>query len=67
MLKDYSVVVERALEWGDMDAFQHVNNIIYFRFFNRIIFMIPIVVLLLYYYNLLRQLSFFQRKQMNLL
>lgn len=33
MLEEFSVKVERALEWGDMDAFNHVNNIIYFRFF----------------------------------
>lgn len=33
MLKEYSVVVEQALQWAEMDAFQHVNNIVYFRFF----------------------------------
>ncbi len=33
MLKEYSVVIEQALQWAEMDAFQHVNNIIYFRFF----------------------------------
>lgn len=33
MLKEYPVTVERNLEWGDMDAYSHVNNIIYFRFF----------------------------------
>ena len=32
-LSDYPVTVERNLEWGDMDAMGHVNNIIYFRFF----------------------------------
>jgi acyl-CoA thioester hydrolase len=32
-LEEYPVVVERNLEWGDMDAMGHVNNIIYFRLF----------------------------------
>lgn len=30
---DYPVTVERPVAWGDMDAFGHVNNIRYFRFF----------------------------------
>lgn len=33
MLEEYPVTVERNLEWGDMDAFNHVNNTVYFRFF----------------------------------
>jgi len=33
LLNEYQVVVERQIEWGDMDAFQHVNNVVYFRFF----------------------------------
>ena len=32
-LKDYPVVIEVPVAWGDMDAFQHVNNTVYFRFF----------------------------------
>ena len=28
-----SVVVEFPVGWGDMDAFQHVNNTVYFRWF----------------------------------
>ena len=32
-LEDYPIVVERAVRWGDMDAFQHVNNVEYFRYF----------------------------------
>jgi len=31
--KEYPVTVERKLEWGDMDAMGHVNNIVYFRFY----------------------------------
>ncbi len=33
VLKEFSVVVEQALRWGDMDAFKHLNNTVYFRFF----------------------------------
>jgi len=33
ILKDYSVVIEIPIAWGDMDAFQHVNNIMYFKYF----------------------------------
>jgi len=29
----YPVVVEQAVIWGDMDAYQHVNNVVYFRYF----------------------------------
>ena len=27
------VIVEIPVAWGEMDAFQHVNNIVYFRYF----------------------------------
>lgn len=33
LLKDYPVVIETPVAWGEMDAFQHVNNIVYFRYF----------------------------------
>ena len=29
----YPVVIEIPIAWGEMDAFQHVNNIVYFRYF----------------------------------
>ncbi len=29
----YQVVISQEIHWGDMDAFQHVNNKVYFRFF----------------------------------
>ncbi len=32
-LKDYPVVVECPVAWGEMDSFGHVNNIVYFRYF----------------------------------
>ena len=33
VLKSFSVVVEQAVVWGDMDAYRHVNNVVYFRYF----------------------------------
>jgi acyl-CoA thioester hydrolase len=33
LLKDYSVVLEIPVAWGEMDSFQHVNNTVYFRYF----------------------------------
>lgn len=32
-LAAYPVVVEVPVAWGEMDAFGHVNNIVYFRYF----------------------------------
>ena len=29
----YPVVIEIPVAWGEMDAFQHLNNIVYFRYF----------------------------------
>lgn len=31
--KEYPIIVERPVAWGDMDAFGHVNNVRYFSFF----------------------------------
>ncbi len=33
LLKVYPVVVELPVAWGEMDALRHVNNIVYFRYF----------------------------------
>jgi acyl-CoA thioester hydrolase len=33
LLDSYPVVIEIPIAWGDMDAFQHVNNVVYFRYF----------------------------------
>lgn len=33
LLTGYPVVIEQVVDWGDMDAFQHVNNVVYFRYF----------------------------------
>jgi acyl-CoA thioester hydrolase len=41
-LKPYPVQVTEEIIWGDMDAFQHVNNTVYFRYFEsaRMAFMV---------------------------
>lgn len=36
LLKDFPVVIEIPVVWGEMDAFQHVNNIVYFRYFESV-------------------------------
>ena len=33
LLEAYPVVIEVPVAWGEMDSLQHVNNIIYFRYF----------------------------------
>ena len=33
LLKDFTFMVDLNIEWGDMDALQHVNNIEYFKYF----------------------------------
>lgn len=32
-LDGYPVVIEQAVAWGDMDALRHVNNAVYFKYF----------------------------------
>ncbi|MFP4391414.1 MAG: acyl-CoA thioesterase [Desulfohalobiaceae bacterium] len=32
-LQDFTIRIELPVLWGDMDAFQHVNNIRFFRYF----------------------------------
>src|SRR5512134_3514888 len=32
-LTGYPVVVVQPVQWGEMDAFQHVNNVVYLRWF----------------------------------
>jgi acyl-CoA thioester hydrolase len=32
-LKEYPLIIDIPVAWGDMDAFQHVNNAVYFRYF----------------------------------
>jgi acyl-CoA thioester hydrolase len=33
LLAGYPVIVEQAVVWGDMDSYRHVNNVVYFRYF----------------------------------
>lgn len=33
LTREYPVVIELEVRWGDMDAFNHVNNVSYLRYF----------------------------------
>jgi acyl-CoA thioester hydrolase len=33
LLTGFPVVIEQAVVWGDMDSYRHVNNVVYFRYF----------------------------------
>jgi acyl-CoA thioester hydrolase len=33
VLAKYPVVVRQPVVWGDMDSYRHVNNVVYFRYF----------------------------------
>src|SRR5947207_15757363 len=33
LLLGFPVVVQQAVVWGDMDSYRHVNNVMYFRYF----------------------------------
>jgi acyl-CoA thioester hydrolase len=33
LLENFPVIIQVPVAWGEMDAFQHVNNIVYFRYF----------------------------------
>lgn len=33
LFRTFPVVVTQAIAWGDMDCYQHVNNVVYFRYF----------------------------------
>src|SRR3954467_3854568 len=33
LVRTFPVIVTQAVVWGDMDSFQHVNNVVYFRYF----------------------------------
>lgn len=32
-LKDYPIIISQAIQWGEMDAANHVNNAVYLRYF----------------------------------
>ena len=31
--REFPVVIQQAIGWGDMDSMRHVNNVVYFRYF----------------------------------
>jgi acyl-CoA thioester hydrolase len=33
LLDGFPVVIELPVAWGDMDSYRHVNNVVYFRYF----------------------------------
>ena len=33
LLLAFPIVIEQVVVWGDMDAYRHVNNVVYFRYF----------------------------------
>jgi acyl-CoA thioester hydrolase len=33
VLEEFPIVIDMPVAWGQMDAFNHVNNVVYFRFF----------------------------------
>lgn len=33
LLQDFPVITQINVAWGEMDALQHVNNVVYFRYF----------------------------------
>jgi acyl-CoA thioester hydrolase len=33
LFRTFPVIVTQAVLWGEMDSFQHVNNVVYFRYF----------------------------------
>ena len=33
LLTDYPIVITQEVIWADMDAYRHVNNAVYFRYF----------------------------------
>jgi len=32
-IENYPLIIKQALNWGDMDANQHINNVVFFRYF----------------------------------
>ncbi len=36
LLAPYPVVIELPVVWGEMDSYRHVNNVVYFRYFESV-------------------------------
>jgi acyl-CoA thioester hydrolase len=32
-LSQFNVIIDQPVDWADMDSFKHVNNVVYFRYF----------------------------------
>ena len=32
-LSQFKVIIDQSVDWADMDSFKHVNNVVYFRYF----------------------------------
>jgi acyl-CoA thioester hydrolase len=32
-LSQFKVIIDQPVDWADMDSFKHVNNVVYFRYF----------------------------------
>jgi len=32
-MTDFPIIITQPIAWGDMDAYKHVNNVMYFRYF----------------------------------
>ena len=37
LLASYPVVVRQAVVWGDMDSYRHVNNVVYYSYFDTVV------------------------------
>lgn len=35
-LTGFPVILQQQLDWGDMDALNHINNVVYFRYFENV-------------------------------
>lgn len=36
LLKNYPTVISQTVQWGDMDVAQHINNVVYLRYFENV-------------------------------
>jgi len=36
LLEDFPILISQNVIWGEMDVFQHVNNVTYFRYFENV-------------------------------
>ena len=36
LMTGFPIILQQKLDWGDMDALNHINNVIYFRYFENV-------------------------------